>query len=589
MMNLRSPIVCILAHVDHGKTSLLDHIRGSAIAKKEPGAITQMIGAYYLPKKTIIELAEDFGKKIEATLQVPGILFIDTPGHEAFTSMRQRGGSISDMAILLIDITQGVQQQTIESLDILISNKTPFIVALNKVDLIDGWIPQQTASIQKSLSLQPQFVSQRLEEKLYSIIGQLSQKGLNAERFDRVTDFTKELVVIPCSAKTGEGTAEILLYLSGLAQKYLSKNLYLNLDSPAKGSILEIKEEKGLGITLDAIIYDGVLEKNDWIVFAKTTQVAKTKIRALLRPFYPDEKPQAGQKYKYVDSVSASAGIKIYAKDLEGAISGSPLYSLKNEADFQKVAEEINQTIKNILLDNAQSNIGVIVKTDSLGSAEAFLNLLKSKSIPIKRIGIGPITKKDVIDAYNVRLQDKFSAVILGFNVDILPEAQKEIAKNSIKVFNSNIIFRAFEEYLAWIEEEKKKEQELLLCSVSYPVKLRVLPNCFFRLCKPAIFGVEVLVGKLKPKSVIQKEDGTILGEVRSIQHEKQPVDQALAKWQVAISIDECYCGKTIKEGDILYSYLTKAQISLLKKNCENIFSKEELELLDEISKITKS
>ncbi|MEM4236018.1 MAG: GTP-binding protein, partial [Candidatus Anstonellaceae archaeon] len=206
-MSIRSPIVCILAHVDHGKTSLLDYIRGSAIAKKEPGAITQMIGAYYLPRDTIIKLSGELGQKVENTLKVPGILFIDTPGHEAFTSMRQRGGSISDIAILVIDITQGIQKQTIESVQILLRSKVPFLVALNKVDLIYGWKPQPTTSILKSIEKQSQKTIEYLEEKTYSILGELTNFNIRVERFDRVKDFTKEIVAIPCSAKTGEGTA----------------------------------------------------------------------------------------------------------------------------------------------------------------------------------------------------------------------------------------------------------------------------------------------------------------------------------------------------------------------------------------------
>ncbi|MCX8163498.1 MAG: translation initiation factor IF-2 [Candidatus Micrarchaeota archaeon] len=586
-MAIRSPIVCILAHVDHGKTSLLDYIRGSAIAKKEPGAITQMIGAYYLPKKTIIDLSAELGQKIKDTLQVPGILFIDTPGHEAFTSMRQRGGSISDIAILVVDISQGVQNQTIESLEILLRSKVPFLVALNKVDLLYGWKPQPTTSISSSLLKQSEKTIEYLEERTYTILDQLKTFNIRIERFDRISDFTKEIVAVPCSAKTGEGIAELLLYLAGLTQKYLASSLSLKTDCPAKGSILELKEEKGLGTTIDVIIYEGKLKKNDLIAFASIDGPRKTKVRGIFKPAESSEKSDQSQKFVSVDEVVAAAGVKLYAQNLEGALAGSPLYALEDEKEFAKIEQEIKKTVNQILIKKSDF-LGVIVKTDTLGSAEAFLNLLTSKNIPIKEISIGPITKKDVLEAFAVAALDKYLGAILAFNVDCSLEVEQEAQKRSIKIFNSKIIFESFENYISWVKEEKEKEKLKVLCSINYPVKLKVLPNCFFRACKPAIFGVEILAGKLKPKTTLVKGDGTIIGEVKTIQNEGQNIEQASQGQKVAISIDECYCGKTIKELDILFSYIPPSSQELIKKHCLDLLTKEELSILDEISKILK-
>ncbi|MFN3909914.1 MAG: translation initiation factor IF-2, partial [Candidatus Anstonellaceae archaeon] len=546
----------------------------------------QMIGAYYLPKQTIIELSGELGEKLKTTLKVPGILFIDTPGHEAFTSMRQRGGSISDIAILLIDITQGVQPQTLESLEILVANKIPFLIALNKIDLLEGWKAQPTTLIEKSILSQNQKTIEKLEEKTYSILAEFNKHGLKAERFDRVSDFTKEIIAIPCSAKTGEGTAELLLYLVGLSQKYLSGSLDLRLDIPAKGSILEVKEEKGLGTTIDVIIYEGTLKKNDSVVFASLNGPMQTKVRGILRPPFPNEKVQTNQKYIYIEEAVAAAGIKIYAPNLEGALAGSPIYALENEKELERISKELDQTISSILIKKDLA--GIIVKTDTLGSAEAFLSLLKAKNIPIREIGIGQITKKDVIDAYTTSFTNKYLGVILGFNVSISKDALEEIEKKQIKVFNSKIIYESFENYLRWVEEEKLKDQEQIICSITYPVKIKVLPNCFFRLCKPAIFGVEILTGKLKPKTILCKSDGLIIGEVKTIQSEGQAVSEALPGQRVAISLDECICGKTIKELDVLFSFILKEQRELLKNKCSNLLSGEELALLDEIEKIIK-
>jgi translation initiation factor 5B len=502
--------------------------------------------------------------------------------------MRQRGGSISDIAILIVDISQGVQKQTIESLEILISNKIPFIVALNKVDLLNGWKPQKTTSILQSIKNQNQRTIELLEERTYSIIAELSKIGLNFERFDRVEDFTKQILVVPCSAKTGEGISELILYLAGLCQKYLANSLEIEEQiKQAKGTIIEVKQEKGLGLTLDVILYEGILRKNDFIAFAKETGAAKTKVRGILRLPYPEEKIDKNQKYVYVDEICAAAGVKIYAPELEGALAGSPFYTLKDEQEFEKIAQEINQTLKRILVDEPTQK-GVLIKTDTLGSAEAFLNLLKSKNIPIKKIGLGQITKKDVLDAYATKLLDKYYGVILGFNVNISNEATLEAQNKGIKIFNSQIIFESMENYLKWVEEERKNEIYNFLCSISHPVKIKILPNCFFRFCKPAIFGVEVLAGKLKQKTILIKTDGKIIGEIKTIQNQGQTIEQAIAGQKVAIAIDECHCQKDLKELEILYSYIPKDQIKIIKEKCLDAFSADEKAILEEIEKIVK-
>ncbi len=581
---LRSPIVCILAHVDHGKTSILDRIRGTGVAAREAGGITQMIGASYLPRESILSACGPLRAQADASLKVPGLLFIDTPGHEAFTSMRERGGSIADIAILVIDIMQGIQPQTVESIKILRSQKTPFIIALNKIDLLQGWKSQSTACFSQSLAAQSESVQQLLEERLYTIVGRLSEMGMESERFDRVSDFTKQLIMVPCSAKTGEGMAELLLYLAGLSQKYLAGSLESQDEGPARGSIIEVKEEKGLGTTIDVIVYDGTLKRNDLVVFGTPSGARVVKVRGLLRPPRPGETPSAGSPYVYVEEVHAAAGVKIYAPDLEGVLAGSPIEVVVSSDLTPKIEQEISSQIKSILITN-EKVAGVVLKADTLGSAEALMRLLMHVNIPIRSIGVGPVGKKDVISARAVSMEDKYLGVVLAFNVPLLPEAMEETERGNVHLFQSNIVYRILEDYVAWVKEEKERDQHAVLSELALPAKVLVLPNCFFRLSKPAIFGVEVASGRLRPGAQLMNSSGQMIGVVKSIQDKKESMDLLSERQQAAISMDEPYCGKTFKAGEMLYVQISKQQAERLRGS-PGLLTEKELLLLDETQRV---
>src|SRR3989338_2256229 len=378
-MLIRSPIVATLGHVDHGKTTILDSVRGSKIADKEAGRITQMIGASYITKQIIEEVSK--GGKLKFNLKIPGLLFIDTPGHEAFTKLRDRGGSIADIAILVVDVTQGFQPQTIESLKILKQYKTPFVIAANKIDLVHGWKSNKGQSFSESFSKQAEYAQQKLDEKLYELMGKISEYGFDSERFDRIQEFDKQIAIVPVSAKNKEGLSELLMLIAGLSQKFLEGKLTIDPDGRGRASVIEVKEEKGMGTTVDVIVYDGLLKKNDEIIYLTTDGVKTTKIRALLQPNLAGK-----EKFDYVDQVVAAAGVKIFAPDLEKVIPGSPLDVLTNFEEDKKALEE---QFKDVLFEGQES--GVILKADSLGSVEAIVDLFKKESIPIKSAGVGKI------------------------------------------------------------------------------------------------------------------------------------------------------------------------------------------------------
>ncbi len=326
-MPMRQPIVCMLGHVDTGKTSLLDRIRGTAVQLREAGGLTQQIGASFFPLDTLVAITQRLVKDFRVDIKIPGLLVVDTPGHEAFANLRRRGGSVADIAILVIDVMHGFENQTYESLEILKARKTPFIVAANKIDRIEGWRPNPDTLFMESYSKQQELVREDLDGRLYNIMGTLSREGFSSERFDRVRNFTRNIAIVPVSAKTGEGIGELLAVLIGLTQQFLREKLQVS-EGPALGTVLEVKEEVGLGTTLNAIIYDGVLRAEDTIVIGGKEGPISTRIRAILLPQPLDEIRDPRKRFNSIDEVPAAAGVKIAAPDIDDAIPGAPLIAV---------------------------------------------------------------------------------------------------------------------------------------------------------------------------------------------------------------------------------------------------------------------
>src|SRR3989344_3179328 len=367
---IRQPIVVICGHVDHGKSSILEKVKGISITKAEAGGITQVIRSYNIPLSNITAFCGSLLDSLKKTLTLPGLLFLDTPGHAAFGNLRKRGGSLADIAILVIDINEGLKPQTIESIEILKHSKTPFIIALNKIDLIHGWNSKKTFLV-KTLESQNEKVKKILDEKLYSLVGELyNQFGISSERFDRIEDYTKFITMVPVSAKTGEGLPELLMMVTGLAQRYLEKKLNVNEEGLAKGTVLEVYDIKGLGRVLDTIIYDGVIEQGDKILVGTLMGPVETKVKAIFEP---------GRKLQQLKRVHAASGIILSAQNIHDVISGMPLRVYKK--DTKNIRVEIENEIKETTFEIDDE--GIVVKADSLGSLEALIGMLQGKEIKI--------------------------------------------------------------------------------------------------------------------------------------------------------------------------------------------------------------
>ncbi|MGC8851378.1 MAG: translation initiation factor IF-2 [Candidatus Micrarchaeia archaeon] len=581
---LRQPVVTVLGHVDHGKTSLLDAIRKSSVQAREAGAITQHVGASEVPISVVKARCADLVSRMKTEFTIPGLLFIDTPGHEAFANLRRRGGSIADIAILVIDINQGIQNQTVEAIEILREYKVPFVVAATKIDALSGWIPVPDACFSASIARQRPDVQAFLDKKLYELIGALYSHGFSAERFDRVTDFTKQLLIIPVSAHTGEGIQELLMYVAGLAQKFLAGRLELHEKAAGKGAILEVREEPGLGKTLDVILYDGVVREGDQIVFATQDDAVVSKVKALLKPKPLDEMRDPRHKFSSVSEAHAACGVKIACEGADAAVAGSSLYVVSSGEDVAAVAAAVKKEVRDIVVESDE--LGVVFKADALGSLEAITKLFAAENISVRRAAIGALSKRDVVEALAVKEKDALKGVVFAFNVEVPADVKAFAEENKVKVFEEKVIYNLIEDYKRWVEEEKVREKREAFASLALPVKLLVLPGCCFRVSNPCVVGVEVLEGTLKKDVELMNEDGVVVGVVQGIQHEKKPLEEARKGQQVAVSIQGPAFGRQCWAKQVLYSSIPKEDAALIEEKYAQAFSFEEMELLKQIKKI---
>ncbi|MDS0221871.1 translation initiation factor IF-2 [Haloarcula sp. S1AR25-5A] len=572
---LRTPIVAVLGHVDHGKTSLLDKIRGSAVTAGESGAITQHIGATAVPLDVISEIAGDLVDPTDFDL--PGLLFIDTPGHHSFSTLRSRGGALADIAILVVDVNDGFQPQTLEAIDILKRTQTPFIVAANKIDTVPGWNPNEGQPVQQTMDAQSDRVQSDLNEKLYEIIGELSDNGFSADMYWRVQNFQANIGVVPVSAETSEGIPDLLTVMMGLSQRYMKEEMEIDTTGPGVGTVLEVKDTQGFGTTLDAIIYDGTIRNDDTIVVGGLQGSIVTDVRALLRP-RPLEEIRTEQEFEQVEQVAAADGVKIAAPDLGDAMAGAPIRVIRDR-DRSEVIAEVEEELAEIEVTTQEE--GVVIKADTLGSLEALSSTLEEEEIPVMRAEVGAVAPRDVRVAETAG--EPTNQAILAFSVEVLDDARDLAEQEEVELFEDDVIYQLVESYDDHVTAIEEAQQEQILDNITRPAKFRVLQDHTFRQSDPAVVGVEILSGELRRNvNVIKWEDGEPhrVGTLKTIQDEGEDVDSARAGERMAVSIQGPTVGRQIEEGDDLWVEIPEKHAKILEQELKEDISVDEREAL---------
>ncbi|HLH85365.1 MAG TPA: translation initiation factor IF-2, partial [Thermoplasmataceae archaeon] len=542
----------VLGHVDHGKTSILDAIRGTSVAKKEAGGITQRIGATDIDVSEIERKSE--GVLGKGRLKIPGLLFIDTPGHVAFSNMRARGGALADLAILVVDINEGFKPQTVESINILKKFKTPFVVAANKIDLIPLFNKIENVSFREMLKIQRQEYLDALDTRVYELVNRFYEFGFPSERYDRVTDFTRTVGIVPMSAKLSIGVQDMLAMLAGLAQRYLEQDIKFKATS-GRGTVIEVKKEESIGTLLDTILYQGILNKGDAIAVNTTSGPVLTKVKGML----VNAKGRS-KKLIEVDRVLSAAGVRILLPDKIDVISGSPLIVV--DSDPAKAFEEIaSESRVNIPL----SESGVTIKADALGSLEALAYELQDKGFRIRSAAIGDISKRDIIDVST--LNNPMDRLIIGFNVSIAPEAQEAAITSDIGLITGDIIYSLIDSAQAWTQKKKEALEESRKSSMPIPSKITILPQYIFRTAKPVIVGVKIHAGRIKVGDNLIRSDGRYAGTIKSIRDGDVSKQFADAPSEVAVSIDGVTLNRQISAEEPLYVDIPEGVVKELREH----------------------
>lgn len=575
--------------MDVGKTLLLDKIRGTFVAYREPGMITQHIGLSFIPWNAVERLADPLLTKfrLKGRVWIKGFLMVDTPGHAAFSNLRRRGGSVADLAILVIDITRGFEEQTYESLTLIRSRNIPFVVAANKLDRIYGWEPHENAPFLDSYEKQREDVQGRVEEAIARIIEEFNRLGMDADRYDRVRDFNTQVPIVPTSAVTGEGLADLLVVLAGLSQRFSRDKLRIT-HGPGKGVVMEIREEKGWGATADVVLYDGVIKKGDLIVTAGLEGPVSTRVKMLVMPKPLDEMRDPEDRYMFMDEVRAAAGVKIIADGLDQVVPGAPVFVVPQSASLEEYIKLVREEVSEVRIETDRE--GVVAKADTLGTLEAMVIYLRSQGIPVRRADVGNVSKRDIVEASIVRRKNPLYGVVLAFNVKVPHDVEVEAMQNGVKIFRNEILYRLVEEFTQWYREQRNRLIEMELEKYIRPGKIRILPGYVFRRSNPVIVGVAVLEGLIKPGYPLMRGDGRKVGTIMQIQDKGKSIPEARKGMEVAISIEgNVMVGRQIKEGDELYVDIPEEHAITLMTQFKDQLTEDEITLLKEILKIKRS
>ena len=611
----RQPIVSVLGHVDHGKTSVLDLVRSvgserqASVMNREAGGITQHIGATEVPADVLNKPCQAMlgGKKFKS----PGLLFIDTPGHHSFVSLRNRGGSVADIAVLVVDVMEGLQPQTIESLQTLKETRTPFVIAGNKVDRIHGWRTKRGRSFMESFKDQREDVQSLFEDRYWKMVGQFSEHGFNIERYDQIRDFRQNVAFVPMSAKDGEGLQDLLAVTVGLAERFLEDRLTDTLGA-AEGTVLEMRDEIGMGKTIDVILYRGELKVGDTVMIAANDGPFSTHIKGLKRPKGMSEMRDAGKRWVNFDRVEAACGVKIVAPKLEHTIAGTTLYRANTPEEREHAEVAIRQewraifdkmpimcskcnevfprvdfkghTKKGACRGAEEERKGVVIKADTVGGLEALGFELAKLKIPVRQATVGPVNKRDILMAQSA--QDPLNKVILGFSVKGNTEVAESLNADDseIKFFSGSIIYHILDAYEAWREENAERMAAELRESLVYPGRLLYLKDHTFRAKGPAIVGMRVLGGRVHIGQRLMKLDGTPVGQIKSLRtRASEDVKEANQGDEVAVAVSGPTVGRHIEELDEFYVDVPEAHAKRLKKI---ELTPIEQEILDELIRL---
>ncbi|XP_056594255.1 eukaryotic translation initiation factor 5B [Triplophysa dalaica] len=587
---LRAPVVCVLGHVDTGKTKILDKLRHTHVQDGEAGGITQQIGATNVPLETILEQAKMVKNFDIESVKVPGMLIIDTPGHESFSNLRNRGSSLCDIAILVVDIMHGLEPQTLESINLLKEKKCPFIVALNKIDRLYDWKRSPETDVVVTLKKQKKNTKDEFDERTKAIIVEFAQQGLNAALFYENKDPRTFVSLVPTSAHSGDGMGNLIGLLVELTQTMLVRRL-AHCDE-LRAQVMEVKALPGMGTTIDVILINGCLREGDTIIVPGVDGPIVTQIRGLLLP-PPLKELRVKSQYEKHKEVSTAQGVKILGKDLEKTLAGLPLLVAHKEDEIPVLRDELIRELKQTLNSIKLEDKGVYVQASTLGSLEALLEFLRTSKVPYAGINIGPVHKKDVMKASAMLEHDQQYAVILAFDVKIERDSQDLADSLGVRIFSAEIIYHLFDAFTKYRDDYKKQKQDEFKHIAVFPCKLRILPQFIFNSRDPIVMGVIVEAGVIRTGTpVCVPTKGFVdIGIVTGIEINHKSVDTAKKGQEICVKIEPIpgetpkMYGRHFEAVDFIVSKITRQSIDALKNWFRDEMQKSDWQLIMELKK----
>jgi translation initiation factor 5B len=291
-------------------------------------------------------------------------------------------------------------------------------------------------------------------------------------------------------------------------------------------------------------------------------------------------------KFKPVSQVEAAAGLKIASPDLEGVLPGSTLYVASNDEEIEKFTKLIESEMKSVFVDTETN--GVILKCDTIGSLEAIIEMLKRSQVPVAKADIGPVTRRDVIEAKAIKEKDRHLGIVLAFNVKVLSDAKEESEISHIKLFEDKVIYSLIDNYNAWVEEDSSNAEDAMFAELTPVSKFSFLKGMVFRNNNPAVFGVRVDVGTLKHKIPFMNMAGRKVGNIHQLQLDKKTVSTAKTGDEVACSVKDVTIGRQIFEEEVYYTFPPSHEAKLLLNKFMHKLSVEEQEVLNDIVRIQR-
>ena len=593
---LKSPICSFLGHVDAGKTSLMDIIRNTNFQEHEAGGITQSIGSTFVDIENLVDITNNIKGKFEVKPEIPGLLIIDTPGHEAFNMLRERGSSLCDIAVLVVDINDDLKPQTIESIKLLRDKKIPFVIAATKLDRVNNYIVTKELSLRKAFKKQTKEVISVIESKMLDMKYKLEQQEVNAEFYFKNKKPQSTYSIVPISSKTKEGLADLLSLIVYLSQNWMNKKILYddNLDA----TIMECQQHKKYGWVLDIILKNGTINIGDEFATSSRSGERISKVRKLLVQKNINNKI----KFVEVESVRASNGIRLIGSNCDNCYSGTKLHSTQNKDCLELARAEVGG-----LLDKMElKKIGVCIQAQTISNLDAMYQILSKDKIPVMNTTLKVFHEKDYdkLDSKFENVEDLEYKCILYFGE--MREKEKDMYEKwgktkGIKFITSPIVYKLVEDYLIYKKEclEERQEKQITEGGCVYPCKLKILNEHIYMTggVDHILMGVRVIKGRLKmgtPLTVVSKkkvltEKEMVLGQILSIQ--KNNEDKAIANEMDEVCIrlsnpNKLTYERQFNHKDDIVSHLTRERIDILKKDYRDEMTKNDWMLVVELKKL---